>query len=89
MLFGAGGCVLFREGWGISNGGTGLFWACGSELFDGGFGFQQNWDTVANGIDALALVTLQAVFATQHQRFAANGTGEDFQQVWADHDYRF
>ena len=60
-----------------------------SELLDRGFRFQQDRDAIANGINALTLVALQAVFATQHKRLAADGARKDFQQVWADHDHRF
>ena len=60
-----------------------------SELLDRGFRFQQDRDAIANGINALTLVALQAVFATQHKRLAADGARKDFQQLWADHDHRF
>ena len=60
-----------------------------SELLNRGFRFQQDRDAIANGINALALIALQAVFAAQHERLAADGASKDFQQLWADHDKQF
>ena len=57
-----------------------------SELLDGGLMLQQDRDVIANGIDALALIALQTVFAAHHQRLAANRTGKNFQQVGRDHE---
>lgn len=56
-----------------------------SELLDGRFRFQQDGNAVADGVHALALVALHAVFAAQHQWLAAHRTGKDFQQVGRNH----
>lgn len=58
-----------------------------SELFDGRFRLQQNWNAVADGIDALALVTLQAVLAAKNERLSANRTGKDLEQVGRNHRF--
>ena len=60
-----------------------------SKLFDSRFRLQQDGNAVANGIHSLALVALQGVFTAHHERLAANGAGEDFQQVRANHGCDF
>lgn len=42
---------------------------------------QQDGNTVADGIHALALIALEALFTTQHQWLAADRAGKDLQQV--------
>ncbi len=90
--FTASMCVLFRENWAISSSGYARFglWGRlkvpGLQVFDRGFRFQQDGDAVANGVNALALIALQGVVATQHERLPADGAGENLEQFGANHD---
>jgi len=59
--------------------------AAESELLDGGFRLEQDRNSVANGVHALALVALKPIFPAHHQGFSAYRTGEYFQQVRTDH----
>ena len=58
---------------------------CWSELLSGRFLLQQDRNAVADGIDALALIALECVFAMNDQRFAADRTGKDLEQVGRNH----
>ncbi len=59
------------------------------KLLDSGFRFQQDRDTIANGINALALIALEAVFPSRHQRLAADRACNHFEQFRANHDNQF
>ena len=57
-----------------------------SQLLDrSSFRLQQNGNAVADRINPLALVALQGIFTTHHQRLAADGAGKNFQQVGGNH----
>ena len=60
-------------------------WAVASEWIDRGFRLQQNGNPVADRVHAFALIALQAGFAAEDKRLAANGTGETLQQIRSDH----
>ena len=82
--------TLSEPGWSPLPGGYASSWQQkSSKLLDRSFRFHQDRDAIANGINALAFIALQAVFATRHERLATNWAGKNFQQFWADHDDQF
>ena len=60
-----------------------------SGWFDCRFRFQQDRDSVADGIYPLTLVAFQALLAAQHQRLPANRAGENLKQVGGNHGKDF
>ena len=56
---------------------------CNSGLL--GFAFQQDGNTVADGVKSAATGALQLVRSSQLQWCLANRTGEDIEQILADH----
>lgn len=64
--------------------GTNLYFVwCSSGLL--GLAFQQDGNTVADGVKPAATDALQLVRSSQLQRRLANRAGEDIEQVLADH----
>jgi hypothetical protein len=58
-----------------------------SELLDGRFRLQQDRNAIANGIYALALVALQAVFTAKDQGLSANRAGKNLEELGRNHGF--
>jgi len=56
------------------------------QRLDGRLMLEQNGNPVPNWVNPIALVAFQAVFPAQHKRLAADGTGENFEEFWGNHD---